>query len=318
MKWISRMMIIVLFIGEVISQVYNSSSHSNKVVVLQRDKEIDGFRNSPEAIMRRNQRDNDIAEITKSTEAKNQRNFIALAASDAKTRDMYDSKIRQDSEQKLKVMAEYDAWESAEIERIKKKNDEIAYYSAGGSFWAKAVDMVYGPLASLIALGLAGYSAFIYGWRKHAALVLSVTAQFFASLLAYKGMVQKLGQVEAYAGFVTFFLCIPLIYNIASEFIGIMPSVAVCRTHSIGKIKTKSVEWEINAVGWEMAIAELAKEHKSGNGNGMLGRVSSHFGINRGVVHRQLKRALEGQAVTIPEKLQVKHRLKQGETVKQN
>lgn len=125
MKWISRMMIIVLFIGEVISQVYNSSSHSNKVVVLQRDKEIDGFRNSPEAIMRRNQRDNDIAEITKSTEAKNQRNFIALAASDAKTRDMYDSKIRQDSEQKLKVMAEYDAWESAEIERIKKRTMKL-------------------------------------------------------------------------------------------------------------------------------------------------------------------------------------------------
>lgn len=303
MKLISRILILVLFIGEVISQIYNSSSYSNKAVISQLDSEILAFRNSDQAVLRRAQRDKDIAEITKSTEAKNQRNLIALSSSDAKTRDMYDEKIRKDSAEKLNIRAEYDKWENAEIERIKNKYDEIAFYSANGSIWARAVDVVYGPLASLLALVLAGYSAMLYDWRKYASLVSAFIAQLFASMLAYGGMVDKVGQIEAYAGFVAFFICIPLAYNIASEFSAMMPTVTVRRTHSVGHVKTRSVEWEISAKGWEMAIAELAKERKLGNGVGMLNRISDHFGINRGVVHRQLKRALEGKQITVPEKL---------------
>ena len=303
MKWISRVLLVVLFIGEVISQIYNSNSYSNKSIISQLDGAIIEFRNSNEATLRRRQRDADLAAISKSTEAKNRRNLIALSANDAKTRDMYDQKIRLDIEKKAEVRKNYDDWENAEIEQIKKKYSELAFYSSNGSFWAKAVDLVYGPLASLLAIVLAGYSVFISGWRKNVSLAGAFVAQLFASLLAYGGLVDKVGQISAYAGFATFFICIPLAYNIISEFIVTAPAVTVKRTYSVDKTVTKT-EWEISANGWEIAIAQLAREHKLGNGDGMLGRVSNHFGVNRGVVYRQLKRALDGQQVTIPEKLQ--------------
>jgi len=317
MKFFWLIIIATIFTLEVIAQCYNNSSKSNKQIVAQRDKEIELFRNSQEAITRRNQRDDTIANITASSEAKNKRNLIALASSDAKTRQMYDQNIRQDAAAKSAVLAEYDAWEKSEIEKIEEKYNKLEFYSANGSFLANAVNWVYGALASLLAVVLAFIAAKYSGGWKWSCLGLSILAQAFASTMAWGGLMEKFNDpFMAGIGVTAFFACIPIAYHVLSvEFYQLPHNVRVGHASVSETVtRTRKINFEVSPEGYVKAITAIARERQLGNGTGLIHLAERNFGVNRGVIHRQIKRVLSGKPVSIPEKLTAKRQTLDSET----
>jgi len=309
MKFFWLIIIAVIFSLEVIAQCYNNSSKSNKQIIAQRDNEIEAFRNSDEATTRRKQRDDTIANITASSEAKNKRNLIALASSDAQTRKMYDQNIREDAKAKAEVTAAYDIWEKDEIKKIENKYAKLEFYSANGSFLAQAVNWVYGALASILAVVLAFIAAKYSGGWKWACLGLSILAQAFASAMAWGGLMEKFNDhIMAGIGVAAFFACIPIAYHVLSvEFYQLPHNVRVGQASLSETVtRTRKINFDISPDGYVKAITAIARERQLGNGTGLINMAERNFGVNRGVIHRQIKRVLAGQPVSIPEKLVAK------------
>lgn len=309
MKYFSLALMLIIFVLEIVAQCYSSNTKSLSKIQEEQQSEIDAFVNSSEAVKRRAQRDSTLIRIDESSKAKNQRNFFALASSNASTREMYDEKIRQDVDKKSKVMAEYDKWESAAIASIKEKYDEIEFYRAHGSFLADAYNWGLGIMTSIIAFFLAAVSPRYYGSRRYFALGGAIISQMLASLLAFDGIAAKRDELTAYVACAVFFYAIPAAYHFMSDVAFSLPHVTV--KHPTSKPQHERVEFEISAKGWVQAIQAIATQRKLGNGSGMFMKVQKLYGINRGIVHRQVKRALAGQPITIPAKL-LKH---DGETV---
>jgi len=300
MKYFSIAFMVVVFSLEIIAQCYSSNTKSMAKIQHARQAAINAFVNSGEAVKRRAQRDSTITRIDESSRAKIQRNFFALASSNASTREMYDEKIRQDADKKSKVMAEYDRWESAAIANIKKEYAEIEFYQSHGSFLADAYNWGLGIMTSILALFLAAVSPRYNGLRRYAALAGAIIAQMLASLLAFDGIVAKKDETTAYVACLVFFYVIPVAYHFMSDVAFQLPHVTVQQSR---RPKYTHEEFQISANGWVNAIQELATQRRLGNGSGQFSKVSGMYGINRGIVHRQVMRALAGKPITVPAKL---------------
>lgn len=301
MRYLSWTLLVVIFLGEIISQVYSLYNGGVVRILAKRDAEIAAFLGSQEVVQRRQHRDDGIAALKKSMAAKNRRNDLALSQPNGYSREMYDQKIRDDNRQMQEIISSYESWESARIGEIQKKYDRILYVTSE-SFLGRVVDMVYGPVASLLALVLAFYGSKVYDFRKFMALAASFVSQFFAALVTYSGISGKLGEPFGTAGFFAFFLCIPLAYSVLSDFCFGQRETAKRRA-DIGGPAEVITDWEISPIGWQMAIASLADEYRRGNGYGMLTQISRRFNVNKGTVHRELKKFLESGSFGVPHKL---------------